>query len=754
MSASAASSFRHILILAALPILASYHSTTKADDKPNETPLHASLPRPHNTSAVPPRINLERLIVLTGRVTDHQSNPVANARMMLTSDRYSRRTDLGTTAADGTYRFEVPERQFHRFIDGTNSPEVFARLIAETEYAGPAIYRLSTVESNGWQQMNTSYEMNLSLTEDQPITGFIRGANGQPLGNVLVSVIGITELSHEYWKDLVDALDKNSSDSLDPQKVYPSALHQWTPEATWKSKTVVTDSTGQFRIAGLGRDRVIFLRITGAGIAPREVAVITRNNVAEFTRKYRDRVTPTGSTSDRQTALFDSFPTIEIAAVKTVAGRIIDSKTGDPVSDVRLVIGNEHVQSDEEGRFRTVRTTVSPTIRAIAYPNSQRYLVFAKEFENPSEDLELVININLEHGTTLFGQAVEAGTGRPIISAPAYTCHAPWPGALRAGWVHYVPLEANEALRESDLGKYLAESKMHLISAIQPDGSFQLAVPSGPGMLLVESSPGHPDLVDWGTWSESAGYHRLFPYARLSSQQKQGRLRGGDLFNLMGFDQLISVEHFHAYQFINPSQDVSTIDALLELHRLPTRVVEFVDMNNARVAGVMMSGAYDGMRIDTDKSELEVMSLEPDERRRVVAASHDGRLIGHGFVNADTMGPARIRLEKSAAVTGRLIDKSTKKPLANYFVSTNYQLDGKDHPGLAVPMKTDFEGNFQLQIVMPNTPLSIEFRNGEGFGDHRVHRPHGSQGIKVQPDEIRDLKEIVIDTVPPAKEKT
>jgi hypothetical protein len=63
-----------------------------------------------------------------------------------------------------------------------------------------------------------------------------------------------------------------------------------------------------------------------------------------------------------------------------------------------------------------------------------------------------------------------------------------------AGNITYFPLATNASLRNSSTGLYFAglESSRNYYKSttIDGDGRFQLAVPPGPGILLVDAFPG------------------------------------------------------------------------------------------------------------------------------------------------------------------------------------------------------------------------------------------------------------------------
>ena len=86
---------------------------------------------------------------------------------------------------------------------------------------------------------------------------------------------------------------------------------------------------------------------------------------------------------------------------------------------------------------------------------------------------------------------VEAGTHRPIVSGPSAHSNDVGPDPIEAGSVHYFPLANNTPLRAA--GTYFAGFDIYnwdTSAAIAADGTFRMAVPPGPGVILVSSTPG------------------------------------------------------------------------------------------------------------------------------------------------------------------------------------------------------------------------------------------------------------------------
>src|SRR5262245_46327429 len=192
-----------------------------------------------------------------------------------------------------------------------------------------------------------------------------------------------------------------------------------------------------------------------------------------------------------------------------------------------------------------------------------------------------------------------------------------------AGFVHYYPLADNAALRDTPTGSYFAAApnrEMNQFSSVMvgANGAYRMAVPPGPGVLVVQSRPGMPDFGFGGVWKESDGFHRLFPYLTLRERDQADGAPEGDAENLPGLNGPIRLTEFHAYRVINPPADATHLDLTLSIPRAPSRTLRFVDRDGSEVRSVRVKGLLappNNMTVHFDGSEVEVLALEREHRR-------------------------------------------------------------------------------------------------------------------------------------------
>jgi hypothetical protein len=250
------------------------------------------------------------------------------------------------------------------------------------------------------------------------------------------------------------------------------------------------------------------------------------------------------------------------------------------------------------------------------------------------------------------GRVLEAGTDRPIVSAPRQGCHDAVPGPLLAGSVFYFPLATNTALRGAPTGLYFegfkTRTNYYRVVPIDGDGRFRVAVPPGPGVLIVQAATGLPMFAEVGVWKESEGFHRRFPYSTLTARHKSDGAPDGDTQSLAGFMGPIPLSDYHAYCVINPAAAATTMDLTISVPRAPTRTLHFVGPDGRPIRGVKVQGLLAlprTMTIIIEGSEAEVLALAPGEEREVIATSNDGKFTASVVVSTRDPQPRTIRLK-------------------------------------------------------------------------------------------------------------
>jgi hypothetical protein len=433
----------------------------------------------------------------------------------------------------------------------------------------------------------------------------------------------------------------------------------------------------------------------------------------------------------------------------------------------RNSVGLGQAMTDSQGRYRIVLMgdSTSISVQACGY-STEHYLTARRQIDVAKELAETVADFNIRRGVIVSGRVLESATDRPIVSAPRRHCHDPISGGpLLAGYVYYYPLATNAALRGTQFGLYFEGANHYLSAAIDGDGRFQIAVPPGPGVLLVKAEPGQPMFAELTPGLKEGEEFRLFPYATLATRARNDGAPEGDARSFPGFSGSIplstpdSIFNYHAYRVIDPPADATTLELTLNVPRAPSRVLRFVDPDGRAIRGVTVQGLVAPprkMTVSIDGSEAEVLALEPGTPREVITTSNDGKYAARFFVGTDDPQPETIRLEPAGSITGRLVDASTGLPLAGYSATFNYPGEGATRSERfgrwGGQVKTDGNGRFLIRSVIAGDRAAISFQEPvRPFIQARDHKPDSLRGLVLRSGEVRDVGDIRIQPSADAK---
>jgi hypothetical protein len=288
-----------------------------------------------------------------------------------------------------------------------------------------------------------------------------------------------------------------------------------------------------------------------------------------------------------------------------------------------------------------------------------------------------------------------------------------------------------------------------------------MAVPPGPGVILIQSSPGFPEFPSIEPVKESEGLHKLFRYRALTARDKDDGGPGEDQTSLPGFSAPISLARHHAYRVIKPAADANSLDLAFPVPLAPSRQLNFVDPDGRPLAGAIVQGLVvgswgPGHKAVVEGSEVDVVGLDPTEPREIVATSADRQFIGTSLITGDSMEPVTIQLEPAASITGTLKDESTGKPLAAYSLNFSYQPASPktaDHSfGLWMgTTNTDADGHFVFRGLRSDLLGSITVHQPPPrqfwIGSLPEFHPDPLQKLDLQLGESRDVGDIKIKPV-------
>ena len=553
----------------------------------------------------------------------------------------------------------------------------------------------------GWADMDADADQpagEISLQGEQLIEGRLLDLPGRPAKGVVVSV-GVIQRG----------LAQKPSGRLQPRRPDSEGPAYWSEGLNdlpaWP-KPATTDSEGRFTLHGVGRGCRVVLNIVDPRYA-REIIELETDN-APGVKVVSSTLRP----------------------AQVITGRVTYADTGEGVSRALVEIlardrgrgvRSTSVQADADGRFRT---NPCPGDRFSFYtspPPGRPYLSIFKQVDWPKGAIEQTVDLALPRGVMMRGQVSEEGSGRPVA------------GAL----VHFHPFSPAASLASG--GGSGAEATV--------DGTFELAVPPGPGHLSVLAASDDYVLHEMGNrkyFSGRGGGFPLYSHSFVVCDPQPG----GPVLDLhVALRRGATI----AGRVIGPDGKLVHSAWIIGRAALAPSVTSDFRSWEAAYHGVAMHGRFELHGIDSDV-ELPVHFFDP--KRRLAATV---RLSGKAGEQGMT-----VRLEPCGAATARLVDP-TGRPIAghgdDYLVQMTITPESKspqnDQPvpryeplflidpiNYARPPASDSQGRITFPALIPGASYRVSART------------KGAQPAKdftVKPGETVDLGDIAMEKPPAEK---
>jgi hypothetical protein len=633
-------------------------------------------PDPGNLPAVG-QDEFDAPIGVRGRVVGPDGQPVAGAKLFVGFTRNRDLPDLKVQPAD----FPI------RRITGADGRFAFAFTRSELDairldHSRPAVIAVRDGFGPAWtaiRDAGAEAELKLELVKDMVVEGRILDQNRRPVAGATLSVWQIASCSEDM---LTKALKEGC---LEPGDFWRGSLPEQTPKVT-------TDANGEFRWPGFGQDRLITFVLEAPGLQRRMFQVATRPVGAN--------PTPNGH------VLLAKFEYVA-PAVRRIRGVVRDKATGRPVAGVPITAKESSIfilhtaVTDGSGSYEILVPPESTGWQVLATPKSGqpyfagRLMVAAK----PGLDA-ITADVELVRGMLVHGRVTEHATEK----------------LLKAAVVEYYPLYANP---HASTLNYEPGQGPASKSIVLPDGSYQLAVLPGPGVIGAVAMP-----RDWYAVA-------LLDEGKLATLVKDGITRefGYHLRVGTGYgESIVSPERYHDLALINPDEGPEPRALHLTVQRARPIRGTVVGPDGAVISGVSAFGlsTVDQMAVLEDAS-FTVHGLNPRSTRTVVF-ERDALGLGKTLtLRGDEAEPLTVQLEPYGAVVGRLVD-ANGKPMAELTLG----LVGRNCPvrGYA---QTDAQGRFRAALV-PGCKYRLE------QGPCRLSR--AIEGVVVRSGEIKELGDL------------
>jgi RNA polymerase sigma factor (sigma-70 family) len=663
----------------------------------------------------PPRADEARpeSVTYAGRVIDSDGNPVAGAKLFAVyyTPKVVPIPEGGTTDKDGKFKFTVPTKDF----DGSASAQPWNEVVV---YAVAPGYGLNLADFNQARPDYANLTLHLAK-DDVPITGRITDLQGKPVAGASVTV-------RELWWPASGDLTNFVAALKRTKELYPT-LHEsrFFQTGGWMGRDVgrilpptVTNADGKFRLAGIGREKVVGLRVEGPTIATADLWAMTRMGESIKVARFRR-----GEPEPELTFAAGSIEHIA-APGRPVVGTIRDKDTGKPIPgavvESYLLAGTRILNpgflrtvADKDGKFRLLGLpkAVGSSVR-VRPPDGQPYLtVLARVPDAPGLE-PATLDAQLKRGVWITGRVTDQATGKPVPARISYAVDGKDPNLPDFPGLAIDPDVTNNPA----------------------DGKFRFAGLPGRGVVAAQAL-------------RPTGY-----------RTRNGADRIKDLGQFVapigGGRGPFPLDYIHTIAEINPAKDAESVTCDLVLVAAAGRTGTVVGPDGKPLAGTLVCGLDPpGFWDDRPAADAKftVRDIRPDEPR-LVQFVHPGKGLAGSVVVRDEKGPLTVQLEPAATLTGRFVTPDGK-PLAELEIIAITRGAVADPTQPSKPdvtlgsfpraVRTDKDGNFRITGLAPGLKYRLGIRRGmfllEPGGDLAA-------GVAVKAGETKDLGAVTIKT--------
>jgi RNA polymerase sigma factor (sigma-70 family) len=667
-----------------------------ADLQPVTTPGFAKA-QTAEANVASPKVTQGEAIALHGRVVDPSGKPVSGAIVQMAYlDTDDQRMPKATTGSDGRFLVRIP-----RSIRNLNGYDEFPWVVASAPGFG-------TGWTPGAFKAAASGELTIRLVEDgPPIEGRVIDLEGHPVSGAQVKATQLFCAGHgDLTAWLAEARDRGFRNPGDGLNQLPTMI----PVTT-------TDADGRFHLAGIGRERIAELLISGPRIATTQVYAMNRDGAEVRT------INQAPMSSTHETIHARRFEQA-VAPPKPIQGVIRDKDSGRPIAGLMLHAAVFNAQNfipyqyrdiktttDAQGRYRVTGLPKAPAYRlSIEQSEGSRYP--SATFRAPAESPAFVpvnFDISLKRGVVIRGRVTDKATGQPV-----------------AGYIHAFTFQDNSFVKDFP-GYVLNELDYVFIDA---DGRYEVIGLPGRNIIACRSE-----------------------MRRFRGCVGASTLKGYDpklmaFYNTLPLSCYFRNYHVLAELDIDSKAESATIDLQVDSGR--SLMVTAIDPDGRPIGGTKASGITDlfssSIEYEQDSPSFEINGLDPSTPRRVIITHSGRKLIGSAYLKGDEAAPVTIRLQPWGTIVGRIIDDDGQPCRGLDLTSAGGSYPARpDVQGvLPADVLIGSDGRFRIDRLVPG----LEY--GASASDHKSLFGQLFHDLKVAPGEIKDLGDLKV--VPPKKD--
>jgi RNA polymerase sigma factor (sigma-70 family) len=641
---------------------------------------------------------------IQGRVLDPEGKPKAGAKLLLlTKDKLA---ELGVTDADGRFSIAVPK------ADGY--------LIAQSSASGMEFVDLS--------QVQPGKPVELRLVKEQVIRGRVVNTEGRPVAGVRLGIRAVIDNTD----GLLDSFLLSRKNRQSTGKYFGKRF-LWSDAALLSA--AVTGADGRFVIHGLGADRLVYLRLSEAGIAEEEPWIVNRVGFdpkpynLEYLGGFGGPPPRIGSEARALGLLFGPELTVIAEAEKPIHGIVKDADSGKGQPNIVVYLsspGNVPIpvplqaKTDAQGRFEIHGGLKAKSYTLEVVSDAETGYMASQIYPDDTPGYQpLRVDLSVKKGTIITGKVIDRATGKAVY------------GFAETGVLHdNCFAKEYPQFNASQLGRGNRVNTM-------ADGSFRIVTIPGPVLLMGGTNPrSDKELTESLKYKPAvadAKYPQYFPKLDVGSGIASYSVYPGGMSGVQG-DSCKVLD-------IKPGTAVIHQDIFLE--RASALEVTIQDAEGRPVAGVWATD-FTAQRfigpLWIEDATFPVYDLEKRKPRLLVCYAPKGKLAGCRKLQGDEKPPLVMKLGATGSIKGRLLD-TEGQPLAGVVVDVSYQ-EGEANKLNQImsgtkQIVTDADGAFAIDELIPDLKFEILVRRG----NQRYEREDkgAETTIQLKPGESRDV---------------
>jgi RNA polymerase sigma factor (sigma-70 family) len=659
-------------------------------------------------------------LTFSGRVLDPDGKPIAGAKLYVLYESLWPVAAPAASDAEGRFHFQIARADFVR--SENPAPWENAKVVAVARGYGLGLAKLRSRGFHpakfrvGQPPPRTDLAVQLAR-DDAPLNGRVLDLQGKPVAGVTIRVHDVHAPFDDDLAAFVRAL-KDKKELYPPLKEHTIGFNGGVTgrDVGTLFAPVSTGADGRFIIKGVGRERLVRLRIEGPAIVTRDLYAMTRPGETIQAPGYRRY-----PNTDLLTLHGNGFDFVA-APCKPIVGVVRDKDSGKPIPGAVVTSyrrAGSHISAvtdlravaDREGRYRLVGMPKGDgNVLRAGPPQGEPYLMAVKEVADTPGFEPVTADFALKRGVWITGRVLDKATGAPL---PAQ--------------VEYVVFEDNPHRKEvPDL------SVDHYLATNAADGTFRTVGLPGRGLLAARA---------WGY------RHRL----AVGADKIKG-LEPNGLFRT--YPHVLFAQGYHVLVELNPAADAKevTCDMLVDPGRtLKGRVLgpDGKPLTGVRVCGMRSYNAHGHWEAEPLRTaEFVVTGLERGQARLLQLVHAEKKLAGSLVVKGEDDGPVTVRLVAAGTVTGRLVTPDGEPVTGGQLTALRSPIGqpdlAREDPtvgSLRTDIIPDKKGKFRIEGMIPGLSYFLGYVKGM-----YLHRLGGAAGDKVtiKPGEDKDLGDVVV----------